>query len=132
MLDWQVCLNAFVTCIISLIATMIFNYVVNGTKKIRKEKEEKSLDLIRNIVKEELEEIAKNSNLNRKGLQELLKSQLKSSYDEWLKKGYAPTNIKEDLERMYKVYHSLGANGVMDAHREKFLSLPISKESNKK
>ena len=41
-----------------------------------------------------------------------------------LKKKYAPVDAKDDLEKMYGVYHTLGANGVLDHTREQFLNLP--------
>lgn len=63
------------------------------------------------------------------GLQAVLKDLLKIRYLEWIEKGYAPMDARDDLERMYQAYHGLGANGVMDALREQFLSLPtITKE----
>lgn len=36
-------------------------------------------------------------------------------------------SAKDDLEKMYNIYHKLGANGVMDKHRETFLNLPDEK-----
>ena len=58
------------------------------------------------------------------GLQAVLKDLLKIRYLEWIGKGYAPMDARDDLERMYQAYHVLGANGVMDSLREQFLSLP--------
>lgn len=61
------------------------------------------------------------------GLQAVLKDLLKIRYLEWIRKGYAPMDARDDLERMYQAYHGLGANGVMDSLREQFLALPESK-----
>lgn len=58
------------------------------------------------------------------GLQAVLKDLLKIRYLEWIDKGYAPMDARDDLERMYQAYHGLGANGVMDSLREQFLDLP--------
>ena len=60
------------------------------------------------------------------GLQAVLKDLLKIRYLEWIRKGYAPMDARDDLERMYQAYHGLGANGVMDSLREQFLSLPTA------
>ena len=54
-----------------------------------------------------------------------LQSVLKDLYLEWIKKGYAPLDARDDLEKMYQAYHKLGANGVMDNMRKQFLDLPI-------
>ena len=70
------------------------------------------------------------------GLQSVLKDLLKIRYLEWIKKGYAPLDARDDLEKMYQAYHRLGANGVMDNMRKQFLDLPIksitSGDSSKK
>lgn len=60
------------------------------------------------------------------GLQAVLKDLLKIRYLEWIEKGYAPMDARDDLERMYQAYHGLGANGVMDSLREQFLALPTA------
>jgi len=74
--------------------------------------------------KEEQEETASDIKLCKHGIQVLLKNDLKVRYDHWLDLGYAPEDSKDDLEREYQVYHSLGKNGVMDSRRARFLSLP--------
>ena len=66
------------------------------------------------------------------GLQAVLKDLLKIRYLEWIKRGYAPMDSKDDLEHMYNAYHGLGANGVMDGLREKFLKLPEEKPKGKR
>ena len=58
------------------------------------------------------------------GLQAVLKDLLKIRYLEWIDRGYAPMDARDDLERMYQAYHGLGANGVMDSLRDQFLELP--------
>lgn len=62
------------------------------------------------------------------GLQAVLKDLLKIRYLEWIGKGYAPMDARDDLEKMYQAYHQLGANGVLTALRNRFLSLPVSLE----
>lgn len=138
-------LVAALTCLVTLTVTTLYNYMLNKPKKRRQEKEKieeqrqrdkleilselKTLDeKILSKFKEQDESIK----TIRLGMQASLKNDLKLRYDSWIKKGYAPMDAKDDLERMYQVYHNLGANGVMDAHREKFLELPNSKQSKVK
>lgn len=71
-------------------------------------------------------DIQKTSRAQSIGLQAVLKDLLKIRYLEWIKKGYAPMDARDDLERMYQAYHNLGANGVMDSLREQFLLLPTA------
>lgn len=60
------------------------------------------------------------------GLQALLRSQMIHDYNYWTKKGYAPIYAKENFENVWKQYHSLGANGVMDNIHEEFMELPTN------
>lgn len=71
-------------------------------------------------------DIRKTNQAQNLGLQSVLKDLLKIRYLEWIEKGYAPMDARDDLERMYQNYHGLGANGVMDALRDQFLSLPTA------
>ena len=63
------------------------------------------------------------------GVQALLRDRLYSTYLKYAEKGYAPIYAKENFEKMYNQYHTLGANGVMDDIYRKFMALPLEKES---
>ena len=62
------------------------------------------------------------------GIQALLRDRLYSLYSSCEVKGFASLPERDNFENMYKQYHSLGANGVMDDIRHKFLCLPLPKE----
>ena len=96
------------TVLVSLIVTALFNGIINFPKK-KKAQENKQSDDIRVV---------------QRGIQVLLKNDLKVRYDYWMEAGYAPEDAKDDLENEYQVYHSLGKNGVMDIRRANFLKLP--------
>lgn len=65
------------------------------------------------------------------GVQAILRHELYSIYTDYCcNKKYAPVYVKEDFENMYKQYHSLGANGVMDSIREEFQKLPNQPEGD--
>lgn len=59
-----------------------------------------------------------------RGVQALLRAQLRKDWNDYSERGYAPIYAKEDFENAYQQYHNLGANGVMDDIRKKFLDLP--------
>jgi len=61
----------------------------------------------------------------RLGLQAVLCSTLVSKYTFYLDKGYVPIHERKDFENVYQHYHTLGANGVIDDLRNKFLALPV-------
>lgn len=105
-------LSSAITMLIGLTVTAVFNGIINLSKK-RKDKDEKS-DADLQLIK--------------KGIQAILKNDLKVRYEYWIEEGYAPDDARDDLEAEYKVYHSLGKNGVMDGRRARFLNLPTEKE----
>ena len=105
---WQQLLMTAATVSVSLIITNLVTGVLNLPKKKRQEHDTE----------------AQNIKLCMRGIQVLLKNDLKVRYDYWLELGYAPEDAKDDLEKEYQVYHSMGKNGVMDSRRAKFLNLP--------
>ena len=60
----------------------------------------------------------------REGIQALLRAQMISDFNKWSERGHAPIDARENFENCWKQYHALGANGVMDDIRKKFLELP--------
>lgn len=143
------------TCLVTLIVTFLFNWATNGPKRL-KERRRKEMDEFRAEVKKSVEEVKEEANqqsdqckndhhclakivgdiqttnlAQNVGLQAVLKDLLKIRYLEWMKRGYAPMDARDDLERMYKAYHGLGANGVMDGLRKEFMELPVEKPKGK-
>lgn len=104
-------LSAAITMLIGLTVTAAFNGVINISKKRKAKDDKDDADL----------------QLIKKGIQAILKNDLKVRYEYWIDAGYAPDDARDDLEAEYKVYHSLGKNGVMDGRRARFLSLPTEK-----
>lgn len=152
---WQTLLMTAGSCLVTLAVTFLFNWLTNGPKRL-KERRRKEMDEFRAEVKKSVEEVRAEAlrqnddckkdhtclakivgdiQLTNKaqnlGLQAVLKDLLKIRYLEWIRKGYAPMDAKDDLEHMYKAYHTLGANGVMDALRERFLNLPVERPSKR-
>ena len=64
-----------------------------------------------------------------RGLQALLRDRLLTGYRHYFDKGWAEYDDRENLENLYKQYHSLGENGIMDGYRAKFLALPINRST---
>ena len=62
------------------------------------------------------------------GVQALLRYNLLELYDHYTEKGFAPTYARENFENMWRQYHDLGQNGVMDDYYRKFMDLPNKKE----
>ena len=61
----------------------------------------------------------------KKGVQALLRDRLVQGYKFYSHQGFADVDDRSNLENVYIQYHNLGANGVMDDLRGKFLALPI-------
>jgi len=67
----------------------------------------------------------------KRGVQALLRDRLIQGYKHYQELGYADFDDRDNLENVYVQYHNLGANGVMDDLRGKFLSLPLEKKGSK-
>ena len=70
------------------------------------------------------------------GVQALLRDRLLDKHDIYTKRGYCSEMEKSNYNNMYKSYHNLGQNGVMDTYEDEVISLPTTppkkKPSNKK
>ena len=58
------------------------------------------------------------------GMQALLRDRLLSNYKAYALQGYVEPDDKDNWLNLYNQYHSLGANGVMDSVKIKFMDLP--------
>ena len=65
----------------------------------------------------------------KRGVQALLRDRLYAYYNKYSELKYAPIYAKENFENIYKQYHNLGNNGVMDDIYRKFMELPTENES---
>lgn len=144
------------SCLVTLAVTFLFNWFTNGPKR-NATKRKKEMDGFKDEVRKAVDDvraealrqnddcrndhiclskivgdIQQTNKAQNLGLQAVLKDLLKIRYLEWIRRGYAPMDAKDDLEHMYKAYHGLGANGVMDALRERFLKLPAEKPQGKR
>ena len=119
-----------ITCAVTLLITHIFNTILNAPKKRKAELTEilKQIQGLRDDVQSKDTRTHEDLKFVKEGLQAVLKNELKVRYFKWLELGFAPEDAKEDLERMYIAYHNLGANGVMDRLRERFLNLPEERD----
>lgn len=116
-------LSIFLACggstLCSLAVTLIFNGVVNSNKRRRKDREE--------LIKE----LKSTDGELKQGVQALLRDRLYELYGRCIRKRYATIEERNNFINMYKHYHNLGQNGVMDNIKEKFLSLPTKEQLKK-
>lgn len=128
---------ALITCLIGLLGTDLYKAIKNSPKRLRERREKERAEILDKIdnLKDHLtarmeqqdqnrDEIKKDVELLKSGNQAIIKNELKIRYEKWLKEGYAPVDAKDDLERMYEIYHKLGSNGVLTEMRNQFLALP--------
>lgn len=70
--------------------------------------------------------ITKRVNAVSKGMQAMLRNQMIELWNEYSRKGYVPIYVRDNFENIWKSYHNLGANGVMNGIHDKFMNLPVS------
>ncbi len=69
-------------------------------------------------------EVEKQNKAIMLGVQAMLRDRLLQGYRHYINKGWADYDDRENMENLYKQYHCLGANGVMDDMRNQFRRLP--------
>ncbi len=100
----------------SLLVTLIFNSIVNSSKRRKKEREE--------LVKE----LQSTDRELKEGMQALLRDRLYELYGKCIRKKYATIEERNNFNNMYQRYHNLGQNGVMDDIYHKFMRLPTKEQ----
>lgn len=133
-----------ITAAVTVVVTTLINYLLSAPRKFKQQRAQEMAELnhkidnletsINNKLEAQSEAQRKNSadiDLLKLGNQAIIKNELKLRYENWLKRGYAPVDAKDDLERMYGIYHKLGANGVLDHMRDQFLNLPVERVTKK-
>lgn len=75
-------------------------------------------------IRAQSEAIEKQNKALMAGVQAILRDRLLNGYRHYMAKGWADYDDRQNMENMWEQYHALGANGVMDGYRAKFLALP--------
>lgn len=58
------------------------------------------------------------------GLQALLRDRLLQAHKYYTEQGYMTYDERNNISNLYKQYHTLGANGVMNDYYEELMDLP--------
>ncbi len=94
----------------------IFLLVIQRSLKKRDAKQEQ--------IRIQNEELERQSKAIMLGVQAILRDRLLQGYRHYIEKGFADYDDRENMENIWKQYHALGANGVMDDMRNQFRRLP--------
>ena len=118
------------SALICLIVTAIFNFSMKKVREIKElkkgQEEAEKLQAILEL-KNTMEEDEK---VIKKGLQAILRNDLYTLYYICKNKHCATLTEKINFENMYKQYHLMGQNGVMDNIKAKMMALPDSNDGD--
>lgn len=84
----------------------------------------KARDAKQEEIRKQNETMEKQNKALMAGIQAMLRDRLLQGYRHYFEKGWADYDDRQNMENMWTQYHALGANGVMDGYRTKFLMLP--------
>lgn len=101
---------------IPTIISGVFAMILNRGMKARDEKQEE--------IRKQSAVMEQQNTALMLGIQAILRDRLLQGYRHYSEKGWADYDDRQNMENMYAQYHALGANGVMDGYRERFLALP--------
>lgn len=124
--------------LIGLVVSDLYRKRKESSEQSKKKKKEEFQNNVREVVqaevnpiKNDISDLKADFDITKQSIQATLRHELYEIADKWLIKGYCPLQDKEDFENIYKKYHALGKNGVMDDIYTKVMELPISKPRSK-
>lgn len=79
---------------------------------------------IETSIAKEIQPIKQDLALIKSGNQASLRHNIYEVYDAWIGKEYCPRDVKADFDNLYKNYHAMGKNGVMDKCYRDLMDLP--------
>ena len=92
--------------------------LIQRSLKVRDERQEE--------IRAKSEEMELQNRAIMMGLQAILRDRLLQGYRYYAGKGWADYEDRANLENLWFQYHALGANGIMDEYRKRFLALPVA------
>lgn len=106
-------------CVVGIpsIISGIFMLIVNRGMIKRDKKQDE--------IRQQNETLEKQSKAIMAGVQAMLRDRLLTGYKHYQEKGWADYDDRSNMENIWKQYHALGANGVMDDMRAAFRKLPM-------
>ena len=99
----------------SIISGLVALCITRGMKK---------WDVKQQEIRTQNEIMEKQNKALMAGVQAILRDRLLNGYRHYFAKGWADYDDRQNMENMWEQYHGLGANGVMDGYRTRFLALP--------
>lgn len=100
--------------------------IISGVVAILIQRGMKSRDARQEEIVRQNQEQEKQNKAIMAGVQAILRDRLQQGYRHYFHKGWADFDDRENLENIWKQYHALGANGIMDEYRKRFLALPVT------
>lgn len=128
MTTYQILMICGIGTLSSLVITFLFNLIVNSGKKKQEEQKKIIEEQNKQIqgLKNDVDGLRADIELLKQGTQALLRDKLYERADRFDDKGYATIEEKNNFENIYKKYHDLGKNGVMDNLYEAVLDMPTT------
>ena len=103
--------------------------VISGLVALLIQRSLKARDGRQEEIRAKSEEMELQNRAIMMGLQAILRDRLLQGYRYYAGKGWADYEDRANLENLWAQYHALGANGIMDEYRKRFLALPVSPEN---
>lgn len=102
--------------------------IISGTVALLMQRGQRARDAKQEEIKRQNQALERQSTAIMLGVQAILRDRLLQGYRHYYDKGYADYDDRQNLENIYTQYHALGANGVMDGMRQRFLELPMRQQ----
>ena len=97
----------------------------------KKEKQDEMREVVREEIapiKKELKDLSESNILEREALQASLRDRLYSIYRVCAMRGYTSKEDRDNFENIYKSYHKIFENGVMEDTHKRFFAIASEEE----
>ncbi|MCI7540603.1 MAG: hypothetical protein MSA50_08455 [Veillonellaceae bacterium] len=117
----------YVQLIMTIISAVATGFITHLWRKIDKREKEREDERQKEIAKE-----AKFKNAMQEGMQAMLRDHIIQTASKSMKQGYAQVYMVENMTHMFSSYIDLGGNGAVRFIFEKFMKLPVVRDSSEK
>lgn len=119
---------AYLAALIGIL-TAVYRYLIKPVIDRRKKKEQEQEDILKGLATsvKELQDSVKEISKDMGFLQH---DRLIQGHDYYMRLGWIPTHVQENLIQMYDRYISQGRNSLFKSYRDDILNLPPEKDTN--
>lgn len=119
-----VAFEVIITTVLALVIKKMWNKKEKERQELEALREQQRSEELKNTIKEEFKPLNADVELIKKAMQKDMRRSLRQDGSFYIKRGYASMQEKTEYDELYRAYHPLGKNGVVDKMYSDVMQLP--------